>query len=106
MDRTVIFRIRAPAYLKVAGLLSGLLVLAGCGGGSSGSSISDVEKAVRVGSPDSSSVRCERHGDYRGAALYRCRMDVPVSVREMRPESSCYTFQHGRLNDVTRQVSC
>jgi hypothetical protein len=33
-------------------------------------------------------------------------MDVPVSVREMRPESSCYTFEDGRLNDVTRQVSC
>jgi len=86
--------------------LSALVVLAGCGGGSSTSSISDVEKAVRVRSPDSSSVRCERHGEYRGTALYRCRMDVPVSVREMRPESSCYTFEHGRLNDVTRHVSC
>jgi hypothetical protein len=106
MNRTVIFRIRAPGYLKAAGLLSALLVLAGCGGGSSSSSISDVEKAVRVRSPDSSSVRCERHGDYRGATLYRCRMDVPVSVREMRPESSCYTFEDDRLNDVTRQVSC
>jgi hypothetical protein len=106
MNRTVIFRIRAPGYLKAAGLLSAVLLLAGCGGGSSSSSISDVEKAVRVRSPDSSTVHCERHGEYRGSTLYRCRMDVPVSVREMRPESSCYTFEHGRLDNVTRRVSC
>jgi len=102
----VIFRIRAPGYLKAAGLLSALLVLAGCGGGSSAPSSSDVEKAVRVRNPDSSRVSCERHGNYRGGAVFRCRMDVPVSVREMRPESSCYTLEHGRLENVTRQVSC
>jgi hypothetical protein len=106
MNRTVIFRIRAPGYLKAAALSSALLLLAGCGAGSSSSSISDVEKAVRVRSPDSSAVRCERHGEYRGSTLYRCRMDVPVSVREMRPESSCYTFEDGRLENVTRHVSC
>jgi hypothetical protein len=102
----MIFRIRATGYLTATALLSALLMLAGCGGGSSASRISDVEQAVRVRSPDSSRVRCERHGDYRGAAVYRCRLDVPVSVREMRPESSCYTFEHGRLDNVTRHVSC
>jgi hypothetical protein len=102
----VIFRIRAPGYLSAAGLICALLALAGCGGGSSSSSIFDVEKAVRVRNPDSSSVRCERHGEYQGATLYRCRLDVPVSVREMRPESSCYTFDDGKLEDVTRHVSC
>jgi hypothetical protein len=24
----------------------------------------------------------------------------------MRPESSCYTFEHGKLDNVTRHVSC
>jgi hypothetical protein len=81
-------------------------MLAGCGGGSSSSTISDVEKAVRVRSPDSSSVQCEQHGEYKGTTLYRCRLDVPVSVREMRPESRCYTFEDGKLDDVTRHVSC
>jgi hypothetical protein len=51
-------------------------------------------------------VTCERHGEYQGAKLYRCRMDVATSVREMRPESSCYTFEDGRLDNVTRHVSC
>jgi hypothetical protein len=106
MNRTVIFRIRAPGYLSAAAVTIALLALAGCGGGSSSSSISDVEKAVRVRSPDSSSVRCERHGEYQGTTLYRCRLDVPVSAREMRPESSCYTFEDGKLEDVTRHVSC
>ena len=105
MNRTVIFRIGAPGYLKAAVLSGALLALGGCGGSSS-YSISDVEKAVRVRSPDTSRVRCELHGTYRGSTVYRCRMDVPVSVREMRPESSCYTFEHGRLDDVTRHVSC
>lgn len=47
-----------------------------------------------------------RHGDYQGKALFRCKSDVATSVREMRPESSCYTFEHGRLDNVTRHVSC
>jgi hypothetical protein len=106
MNRTVIFRIRTPGYLSAAGLTGALVLLAGCGGGSSSSSISDVEKAVRVRNRDSSSVRCEQHGEYKGTTLYRCRLDVPVSVREMRPESSCYTFEDGKLDDVTRHVSC
>jgi hypothetical protein len=102
----VIFRILTPGYLNTVATLGALALLSGCGGGSSSSSISDVEKAVRVRSPDSSKVRCERHGKTAGKQLYRCRLDVRVSVRVMRPESSCYTFEHGRLNDVTRQVSC
>jgi hypothetical protein len=85
--------------------LGALSLLAGCGG-SSGSSISDVEKAVGVRSPDSSDVRCERHGSFAGKPLYRCRLDIPASTREMRPESSCYTFEDGRLENVTRHVSC
>jgi hypothetical protein len=51
-------------------------------------------------------VICTRHGSYRGKALFRCKADVATSVREMRPESSCYTFEHGKLDNVTRHVSC
>jgi hypothetical protein len=51
-------------------------------------------------------VICERHGSYQGTALFRCKADVATSVREMRPESSCYTFEHGKLDNVTRHVSC
>ncbi|MDQ2909908.1 MAG: hypothetical protein M3R26_06155 [Actinomycetota bacterium] len=86
-------------------MLSTLLLLGGCGG-SSASTPSDVEKVFRVRSPDSSQVTCERHGRFEGKALYRCRADIPTSVHEMRPESSCYTFEHGRLENVTRHVSC
>ncbi len=49
---------------------------------------------------------CERHGSFQGKTLYRCQADVATSVKEMRPESSCYTFEHGRLDNVTRHVSC
>jgi len=49
---------------------------------------------------------CERHGSYQGKTLFRCKADVATSVREMRPESSCYTFEHGKLDNVTRHVSC
>jgi len=86
--------------------LGALLVLAGCGGRSSTAKTSDVEKAILVRSPDSSEVTCMRHGSYQGKALFRCQADVATSVREMRPESSCYTFEHGRLDNVTRHVSC
>ncbi len=79
---------------------------AGCGGGSSASKTSDVEKAILVRSPDSSQVTCTQHGSYQSKALYRCQADVATSVREMRPESSCYTFEHRRLDNVTRHVSC
>jgi hypothetical protein len=106
MERTVIFPIRTPDYRRVAAAFGAGALLAGCGGGSSAPGRSDVEKAVRVRSPDSSRVSCEHHGTYRDATVYRCRLDVPVSVREMRPESSCYTFEHGRLEDVTHRVSC
>jgi hypothetical protein len=105
MNATVSFRIGIPGYLKAVAALSALLVLGGCGG-STASSTSDVEKAVGVRSPDSSEVRCERHGSFQGSALFRCRMDVPTSTREMRPESSCYTLEDGRLENVTRHVSC
>lgn len=81
-------------------------MLAGCGGSSGGPTISDVEKAVGVRNPDSSEVRCERHGELEGKAVFRCRLDMPTSTREMRPESSCYTFERGRLENVTRHVSC
>ena len=83
-----------------------LVVLAGCGGGSSAAKTSDVEKAILVRSPDSSQVTCMRHGSYHGKVLFRCQADVATSVREMRPESSCYTFEHGKLDNVTRHVSC
>jgi hypothetical protein len=106
MDRIVIFRISAGGYRIAAAALGVVFLLAGCGGGASSSSTSDVEKAVRVRNPDSSQVRCERHGTSGGKALYRCHIDVATNVREMRPESSCYTFEHGRLEDVTRHVSC
>ena len=106
MNAIVSFRIGIPGYLKAVAVLGALLVLAGCGGGSSSAKTSDVEKAILVRSPDSSQVTCERHGEYQGAKLYRCRMDVATSVREMRPESSCYTFEHGKLDNVTRHVSC
>jgi hypothetical protein len=105
MNATVSFRIGIPGYLKAVAALSALLLLAGCGG-SSASNTSDVEKAILVRSPDSSQVTCERHGSFEGAALYRCKTDVATSVREMRPESSCYTFERGRLENVTRHVSC
>jgi hypothetical protein len=105
MNATVSFRIGIPGYLKAVAALSALLLLAGCGG-SSASNTSDVEKAILVRSPDSSQVTCERHGSFEGTALYRCKADVATSVREMRPESSCYTFEHGRLENVTRHVSC
>jgi hypothetical protein len=107
MNAIISFRIGIPGYLKAVAALSALL-LAGCGGGSgsSASKTSDVEKAVLVRSPDSSHVTCMRHGSYQGKALYRCKADVATSVREMRPESSCYTFEHGKLDNVTRHVSC
>jgi hypothetical protein len=105
MNATVSFRIGIPGYLKAVAAISALLLLAGCGG-SSASNTSDVEKAILVRSPDSSQVTCEGHGSFEGAALYRCKADVATSVREMRPESSCYTFEHGRLENVTRHVSC
>jgi hypothetical protein len=101
----VSFRIGTPDYLRAVAALSAFSLLAGCGG-SSGSSISDVEKAVGVRSPDSSDVRCERHGSFGGKPLYRCRLDVPTSTRVMRPESGCYTFEDGHLENVTRHVSC
>jgi hypothetical protein len=100
------FRIGIPGYLKAVAVFGSLLVLAGCGGGSSPAKTSDVEKAILVRSPDSSQVTCMRHGSYQGKALFRCQADVATSVREMRPESSCYTFEDGRLNNVTRHVSC
>ena len=106
MNAIMSFRIGIPGYLKAVAALSALLLLAGCGGGSSASKTSDVEKAILVRSPDSSQVTCERHGSYRGKVLYRCQADVATSVKEMRPESSCYTFEHGRLDNVTRHVSC
>ena len=106
MNAIMSFRIGIPGYLKAVAVLGGLLVLAGCGGGSSSAKTSDVEKAILVRSPDSSQVTCEQHGEYQGATLYRCGMDVATSVREMRPESSCYTFEDGRLDNVTRHVSC
>jgi hypothetical protein len=100
------FRIGIPGYLKAVAVLGALLVLAGCGGDSSAAKTSDVEKAILVRSPDSSQVTCMRHGNYKGKVLFRCQTDVATSVREMRPESSCYTFEHGRLDNVTRHVSC
>jgi hypothetical protein len=100
------FRIGNPGYLKAVAVLGALLVLAGCGGGSSSAKTSDVEKAILVRSPDSSQVTCMRHGSYQGNALFRCQSDVATSVREMRPESSCYTFEQGKLDNVTRHVSC
>jgi len=106
MNRTVIFLIRPGGYRTVAAVFGAVLLLAGCGGSSSSSSISDVENAISVRSPDSSEVHCERHGTTDGKALYRCVLDVPVSVREMRPETSCYTFEDGKLDNVTRHVSC
>jgi hypothetical protein len=105
MNATVSFRIGIPGYLKAGAALSALLLLGGCGG-SSASNASDVEKAILVRSPDSSQVTCERHGSFQDKALYRCKADVATSVREMRPESSCYTFEDGRLENVTRHVSC
>jgi hypothetical protein len=106
MNAIMSFRIGIPGYLKAVAVLGALLVLAGCGGGSSAPKTSDVEKAILVRSPDSSQVTCMRHGSYQGKALFRCQADVATSVREMRPESSCYTFEHGRLDNVTRHVSC
>jgi hypothetical protein len=100
------FRIEIPGYLKAVAALGALLLLAGCGGGLSAPKTSDVEKAILVRSPDSSQVICERHGSYQGKTLFRCKADVATSVREMRPESSCYTFEHGKLDNVTRHVSC
>jgi len=105
MNATVSFLIGIPGYLKAVAALGAVLLLGGCGG-SSASKTSDVEKAIQVRSPDSSQVTCESHGEYQGAKLYRCKMDVATSVREMRPQSSCYTFEHGRLNNVTRHLSC
>ena len=106
MNAIVSFRIGIPGYLKAVAVLGALLLLAGCGGGSSSAKTSDVEKAILVRSPDSSQVTCMRHGSYQGKALFRCQSDVATSVREMRPESSCYTFEHGKLDNVTRHVSC
>jgi hypothetical protein len=100
------FRIGIPGYLKAVAVLGALLLLAGCGGGSSAAKTSDVEKAILVRSPDSSQVNCMRHGSYQGKELFRCQADVATSVREMRPQSSCYTFEHGKLDNVTRHVSC
>jgi len=100
------FRIGIPGYLKAVTAFGALLLLAGCGGGSSTAKTSDVEKAILVRSPDSSQAICERHGSYQGKTLFRCKADVATSVREMRPESSCYTFEHGKLDNVTRHVSC
>ena len=105
MNAIVSFRIGIPGYLTAVAALGAVLLLGGCGG-SSASKTSDVEKAILVRSPDSSQVTCEQHGEYQGATLYRCGMDVATSVREMRPESSCYTFEDGRLDNVTRHVSC
>jgi hypothetical protein len=105
MNAIMSFRIGIPGYLKAVAALSALLLLAGCGG-SSASNTSDVEKAILVRSPDSSQVTCMRHGSYQGKTLFRCQSDVATSVREMRPESSCYTFEHGKLDNVTRHVSC
>jgi hypothetical protein len=106
MKAIMSFRIGIPGYLKAAVVLGVLLVLAGCGGGSSAAKTSDVEKAILVRSPDSSQVTCMRHGSYQGKVLFRCQADVATSVREMRPESSCYTFENGKLDNVTRHVSC
>jgi hypothetical protein len=100
------FRIGIPGYLKAVAALGALLLLGGCGGGSSATKTSDVEKAILVRSPDSSQAICERHGSYQGKTLFRCKADVATSVKEMRPESSCYTFEHGKLDNVTRHVSC
>jgi hypothetical protein len=99
-------RIRTRGYRTAVAAFGTLALLSGCGGGSSSSSISDVKEAVQVRNPDSSEVQCERHGSYQGNRLYRCRVEVPTSVREMRPSPSCYTFEHGRLVNVTRHVSC
>lgn len=101
------FRIGIPGYLKAGAALGALLLLGGCGGGgSSAIKTSDVEKAILVRSPDSSQAICMRHGSYQGKRLFRCTTDVATSVREMRPESSCYTFEHAKLDNVTRHVSC
>jgi len=100
------FRIGSPGYRRAAAAIGALWLLAGCGSSGSSSKISDVERAVQVRSPDSSHVRCEARDTTAGKRFYRCHLDVPVSVREMRPEMSCYTFEHGRLQDVTRHVSC
>jgi len=105
MNAIVSFRIGIPGYLKAVAALGAVLLLGGCGG-SSASKTSDVEKAILVRSPDSSQVTCMRHGSYQGRTLFRCQSDVATSVREMRPESSCYTFEHGKLDNVTRHVSC
>jgi hypothetical protein len=105
MNAIVSFRIGIPGYLKAVAGLGAVLLLGGCGG-SSASKTSDVEKAILVRSPDSSQVTCMRHGSYQGKTLFRCQSDVATSVREMRPESSCYTFEHGKLDNVTRHVSC
>ena len=106
MDRTVIFRICAGGYRNAAAALTIALLLAGCGGGSSSPSLSDVQKAVRVRHPDSSEVRCARHGELGGKQVYRCRIDLPVGLHVMQNRASCYTFEHGRLEDVTRHVRC
>ena|SRR5215210_3512553 len=105
MNATVSFRIGTPGYLTAVAALSSFSLLVGCGG-SSGSTVSDVEKAVGVRSPDSSDIRCEEHGDFDDQTLYRCRADVPSNNRAMRPAFSCYTFEDGRLENVTRHVSC
>jgi hypothetical protein len=106
MNAIMSFRIGIPGYRKAVAALSSLLLLGGCGGNSSAPKTSDVEKAILVRSPDSSQVTCDPHGSYKGKALFRCKADVATSVREMRPESSCYTFEHDRLENVTRHVSC
>src|ERR1044072_8134284 len=105
MNAIVSFRIGFPGYLKAVTALCALFLLGGCGGSSS-STTSDVEKAIRVRNPDSSQITCENHGRYRGAKLYRCKMDVATSVRERRPGSTCYTLEDGRLENVTPHVSC
>jgi len=48
MNAIMSFRIRNPGYLKAVAVLGALLVLAGCGGGSSAAKTSDVEKAILV----------------------------------------------------------
>jgi len=105
MKAIMSFRIGIPGYLKAVAALGAVLLLGGCGG-SSAVKTSDVEKAILVRSPDSSQATCELHGHYQGKTLYRCKSDVATSVRQMRPESSCYTFEDGRLENVTRHVSC
>ena len=100
------FRIGIPGYLKAVAAL-GAVVLAGCGGGgSSAPKTSDVEKAILVRSPDSSQVICERTARTRARRSSAARPTWRRACREMRPESSCYTFgaRQARQRHAPRQL--